>query len=248
MAGSALDREIVRLAVPAFATLLAEPLYILADTAVVGHLGTPQLGGLAVAASILLTAFGLCVFLAYGTTAAVARLLGAGDDQEAAHQGVQGLWLGGLIGVVLGVVAGVFAGPLVGLFGAEGDVAENARIYLQISAAGLPFLLLTMAGTGYLRGLQDTVTPLVVAVTAAIANLVLELVSSTASIGASARPRWRRWSCRRLPASCSWYGSWVLPGSTARIWRPTGDASAPWPVSAPTCSCGPPRCGWRSSR
>ena len=102
VARSPFDREIVRLAVPALATLLAEPLYILADTAVVGHLGTPQLAGLAVASSILLTAVGLCVFLAYGTTAAVARLIGAGDHQEAAHQGVQGLWLGLLIGLALG--------------------------------------------------------------------------------------------------------------------------------------------------
>src|SRR6478735_11345514 len=134
MAGSPLDREIVRLAVPAFATLLAEPLYILADTAVVGHLGTPQLAGLAVASSILLTTVGLCVFLAYGTTAAVARLIGAGDHQEAARQGVQGLWLGLLIGLALALLAGVFAGPLVAAFGAEGAVAHNARVYLRISA------------------------------------------------------------------------------------------------------------------
>nr|MBA2282848.1 hypothetical protein [Acidimicrobiia bacterium] len=98
------DRQIVRLAVPALGSLIAEPLYILADTAVIGHLGTPQLAGLAVAGSILLTAHALCIFLAYGTTAAVARLLGAGDEAGAAHQAVQGLWLGGGLGVVLAAV------------------------------------------------------------------------------------------------------------------------------------------------
>src|SRR5205809_2888468 len=95
------DREILRLAVPALGALVAEPLYILADTAVVGHLGTPQLGGLAIASSVLLTGYAIFIFLAYGTTAAVARLLGAGDRREAAHQAVQGMWLALLIAAVL---------------------------------------------------------------------------------------------------------------------------------------------------
>src|SRR5687768_17773972 len=96
-----IDREILRLAVPALGALAAEPLYILVDTAVVGHLGTPQLGGLAVAGTILTTSFFLFNFLAYGTTAAVARLVGAKDERAAAHQAVQGVWLGLVIGVVL---------------------------------------------------------------------------------------------------------------------------------------------------
>ena len=87
------DREIVRLAVPALGALIAEPVYVLSDTAIVGHLGTPQLAGLAVAAAILVTGYSIFIFLAYGTTAAVARLIGAGDQREATHQAVQGVWL-----------------------------------------------------------------------------------------------------------------------------------------------------------
>ncbi len=183
------DREIVRLAGPAFVTLMAEPLYLLADTAVVGHLGTDQLGGLAVASAILLTSYSLCIFLAYGTTAAVARLLGAGDRRAAAEQAVQGLWLGGGVGVALAVVLGLVGSPLVHALGAEGAVATNALVYLRISLAGLPFLLLTLAGTGYLRGLQDTRTPLLVALGTAALNLGLELVLVVGfdqGIGASA--------------------------------------------------------------
>ena len=67
------DREILRLAVPAFLALVAEPLFLLADAAIVGHLGTPQLAGQGIAAVVLQTAVGLCIFLAYGTTASVAR-------------------------------------------------------------------------------------------------------------------------------------------------------------------------------
>jgi putative MATE family efflux protein len=183
------DREIARLALPAFGALIAEPLYVLTDTAIVGHLGTPQLGGLAVASTILLTLYAVFIFLAYGTTAAVSRLLGAGDEREAAHQAVQSLWLAALIG--LGVVATGLAAaePLVGLMGAEGAVRENALVYLRISLLGVPAMLVVLAGTGYLRGLQDTRTPLVVAVTTAGVNLVVEVVliyGLDQGIGASA--------------------------------------------------------------
>lgn len=171
-----LDREIARLAVPAFATLVAEPLYVLADTAVVGHLGTDQLAGLALASTVLLTGHAVFIFLAYGTTAAVARLLGAGDDRRAAHQAVQGLWLAVVIGVVLAAAGAVWGDDLVSLLGGRGNVADQAWIYLRISLLGVPALLLTLAGTGYLRGLQDTRTPLVVAIASAVANLVIEVV------------------------------------------------------------------------
>ncbi len=170
------DREIVRLAVPAFFTLIAEPLYVLADTAVVGHLGTPQLGGLAIAGSILLIGYSLFIFLAYGTTAAVARLIGAGDHARAAHQAVQSLWLALAAGLVSSVIMAILAMPLIRLLGGEGAVAANALIYLRISLLGFPALLVTLAGTGYLRGLQDTRTPLFVAIGSAILNLALELV------------------------------------------------------------------------
>src|ERR687890_1754095 len=96
-----LDREILRLAVPAFLALVAEPLFLLADAAIVGHLGTPQLAGQGIAAVVLQTAVGLCVFLAYGTTAGVARRLGAGDHRGALAQGIDGMWLAGGLGLVI---------------------------------------------------------------------------------------------------------------------------------------------------
>jgi putative MATE family efflux protein len=170
------DREILRLAVPALGALAAEPLYVLADTAVVGHIGTPQLAGLAVATTILLAGYSLFIFLAYGTTAAVARLLGAGDERQAAHQAVQGMWLALIVGVVVAVLVHLASSPLVGALGATGAVRTNALVYLRISLVGVPAMLVVLAGTGYLRGLQDTRTPLIVAVASAAGNLGLELV------------------------------------------------------------------------
>lgn len=169
------DREIVRLALPAFGALIAQPLYVLADTAVVGHLGTPQLAGLAIANTVLATLYAIFIFLAYGTTSAVARLIGAGDHREAAHQAVQGMWLAVGLGALLALAGEVFAVPLVRLLGAEGAVEANALVYLRISLLGVPATLLTFAGTGYLRGLQNTKGPLVVAIGSALFNLGFEL-------------------------------------------------------------------------
>lgn len=169
------DREIARLAVPALGALIAEPLYVLVDTAVVGHLGTPQLGGLGVASTLVLTGYAIFNFLAYGTTGTVARLLGAGHRDRAAAQGVQSLWLALAIGIALAALGLLFAGPLVRAMGADGEVRRHALTYLRISMAGVPALTIVLAGTGYLRGLQDTRTPLAVALATALGNVVLEL-------------------------------------------------------------------------
>ncbi|WP_419146322.1 MATE family efflux transporter [Iamia majanohamensis] len=168
-------RAVLALAVPSLGALAAEPLYVLADTAIVGHLGTPQLGGLGVASTVLLTAATIFIFLAYGTTGAVGRRTGAGDPRGAAHVAVQGLWLALGLGVAAAAVLAVSGPALIRLLGGEGEVAANAEVYLRISLLGLPALLVTMAGTGYLRGIQDARTPLVVAGATAVGNLVLQV-------------------------------------------------------------------------
>src|ERR671928_199688 len=94
------DREIMRLAIPALGALAAEPLYLLADTAIVGHLGTPQLAALALAATVLSNLVALCIFLTYGTTARVSRLHGAGDERAANALAAQALWLALGVGVL----------------------------------------------------------------------------------------------------------------------------------------------------
>ncbi|MEV6108498.1 MATE family efflux transporter [Streptomyces sp. NPDC051940] len=164
------DREIVALAVPAFGALVAEPLFVLVDSAIVGHLGTPQLAGLGVAASLLMTAVSVFVFLAYATTAAVARRVGAGDLPAAIRQGVDGIWLALAIGAVLVAVTIPAAPSVVDAFGASATAAPHAVTYLRISALGIPAMLVVFAATGVLRGLQDTRTPLYVAVGGFAAN------------------------------------------------------------------------------
>ncbi|MFF8442622.1 MATE family efflux transporter [Streptomyces californicus] len=169
------DREIIALAVPAFGALVAEPLFVMVDSAVVGHLGTPQLAGLGIAAALLMTAVSIFVFLAYATTAAVARRVGAGDLPAAIRQGMDGIWLALLLGA--GVVAAALpAAPwLVDVFGASDTAAPYAITYLRISVLGIPAMLVVLAATGVLRGLQDTRTPLYVAIGGFTANAILNV-------------------------------------------------------------------------
>ncbi|OSC74160.1 MATE family efflux transporter [Streptomyces sp. BF-3] len=169
------DREIIALAVPAFGALVAEPLFVMVDSAVVGHLGTPQLAGLGIAAALLMTAVSIFVFLAYATTAAVARRVGAGDLPAAIRQGMDGIWLALLLGAAVVALAMPTAPWLVDAFGASDTAAPYAITYLRISILGIPAMLVVLAATGVLRGLQDTRTPLYVAIAGFTANAVLNV-------------------------------------------------------------------------
>ena len=166
-------REILALALPALGALIAEPLFLLADSAIVGHLGASQLAGLGTAAAALNTLVNVCVFLAYGTTAQVSRLLGAGDRRAALARGVDGVYLAAALGLVLAALGAAFAPEVVRLLGATPDAQPYAATYLRISCAGLPAMLAVLAATGLLRGLQDTRTPLLVAAVAAVVNTAL---------------------------------------------------------------------------
>lgn len=199
-------RQLLGLAVPALGVLAAEPLYLLVDTAVVGHLGAVPLGGLSVAAIVLAQVSTQLTFLSYGTTARAARLHGAGRRADAVAEGVQATWLALAVGVILLVAGQALAGPIAHLLAGPGEVADAAVRWLRIALFGVPLILVTMAGNGWLRGVQDTRRPLryvllgngisavlcpVLVYTAgwglegsAVANVVAQLISATLFIRA----------------------------------------------------------------
>jgi Na+-driven multidrug efflux pump len=135
---------------------VAEPLFLLADTAIVGHLGTPELAGLAIAGTVLQTVVGLAVFLAYGTTASVARHLGADDLAGALRTGLSGVWLALVLGTLAALGCAAGSDTIIGWFGTSDAVDVHAEVYLRVSAFGIPAMLVVLATTGILRGLQDT--------------------------------------------------------------------------------------------
>ncbi|HEY3866729.1 MAG TPA: MATE family efflux transporter [Actinocrinis sp.] len=172
-AGRATPGDILHLAVPALGALLAEPLFLLADTAIVGHLGTQPLAGLGTSAAALSTLVNVCIFLAYGTTTAAARRIGAGDREGALRMGIDGMALAACLGLALACVGVPFAPWIVRLLGATPASAGYAATYLRISSIGLPAMLVVLAGTGLLRGMARTRTPLLIAAIGAIANAAL---------------------------------------------------------------------------
>ena len=170
------DREILRLALPALGALAAEPIYVLVDTAIVGHLGRPQIAALGLAGTVLSGAFTIFNFLTYGTTAIVARAAGAGQQERAARLAAQALWLSLAIGIALLAVCEAAASPMLNALGAHGPSGAYALSYFRIAAFGLPAALIALAGQGYLRGVSNLRRPLEIVVAANLVNVVLELV------------------------------------------------------------------------
>ena len=173
---STYDREILRLALPALGALAAEPLYLLVDTAIVGHLGRPQLAALGIAFTILGGTFAIFNFLQYGTTAQVARAGGAGEQETARRLGAQAVWLSLAFGLAVSALIALLAPQLVSLMGGEGQTADYAIEYLRIAAIGFPAAFLALGAQGYLRGVADLHTPLVILIAGNVANVVLEVL------------------------------------------------------------------------
>ena len=166
--------SVLTLALPALVVLAAEPLYLLVDTAVVGHLGTVALGGLAVGGGLLAWAAALLNFLAYGTTARAARRAGAGDRAGAVAEGVQATWLALGLGIAVVVLFQVFAGPLTRLLaGGAGPVAEAGEQWLRVASLGAPLLLVSQAGNGWLRGVAELRRPVHYVLAGSLLSLVL---------------------------------------------------------------------------
>jgi putative MATE family efflux protein len=166
-------RRIASLALPALVVLAVEPLYVLVDTAVVGHLGRVPLAALAIGGSVLTVAAWLGTVFSYGTTARAARRFGAGQRVAAVAEGVQGSWLALSAGVVIAVAAQFGAGPLTDLMTSDPAVADAAATWLRIAVLGLPGLLLATAGNGWMRGVQDMRRPLYYVLGANVLSAVL---------------------------------------------------------------------------
>ena len=153
-------RRILALAIPALGVLAAEPLYVLVDTAVVGHLGAKPLAGLALGGTVLSVLTSQLTFLSYGTTARTARLYGAGRRAEAVAEGGQATWLAIFVGLTVLALGQLFAHPMLSALAGNPDVADAAASWLRIALIGAPAILITLAGNGWMRGVQDTVRPL----------------------------------------------------------------------------------------
>lgn len=154
------SRRIAALALPALGVLAAEPVYLLFDIAIVGRLGALSLAGLAIGGLVLSLVSSQLTFLSYGTTARSARFFGAGDRSAAVGEGVQATWLALALGVLIVAVVQAAAVPLLSVISGGGDIAHAALPWLRIAIMAAPAILVSLAGNGWMRGVQDTVRPL----------------------------------------------------------------------------------------
>jgi len=167
-------RRIAALAIPALVVLAAEPVYVLVDTAVVGHLGRIPLAAVALGGGVMAVGVWLGTVLAYGTTGRAARRFGAGQRGEAVAEGVQASWIALGFGVLVATLIQLFAGPLTRLLaGGEGEIAHGAAQWLRIASLGAPGILLALAGNGWMRGVQDTRRPVYYVVAANALSAIL---------------------------------------------------------------------------
>ncbi|MFC7527107.1 MATE family efflux transporter [Actinoplanes sp. GCM10030250] len=173
MRRTATARRIVALALPALVVLAAEPVYVLVDTAVVGHLGPVELAAIAIGGTVMSMAAWFGTLMAYGTTGRAARRFGAGDRPAAVAEGVQASWLALGVGLLLALAALVAAEPLTRVLAGNPDTAEAAAGWLRIAAFGAPGLLLAAAGNGWMRGVQDTRRPLYIVLGANVLSAIL---------------------------------------------------------------------------
>jgi putative MATE family efflux protein len=174
----ALDRRIVRLALPALGALLVEPIYNLTDSAIVGHLGKVPLGGLAVAVAGLNVLGWTAAFLQMATVSVVAFRRSSGDEDGAARSVGAAYVLSLLVGLATTALIELVAPVMAEVLGGhgQGGVFRDAVEYLRISAIGMPPLFVALAGNGHLTGLADTRRPLVIALASNVVNVVLEII------------------------------------------------------------------------
>ena len=169
-------KQLALLAIPTFGQLIAEPAFILIDTAIVGHVGDAALAGLSLGSTVILTAVGLCMFLAYATTSQVAHLFGAGKRREGLQSGVDSLWLSLCIGIVLAMALFLFAEPICYALGGRGETLDQALAYTRAVVLGAPAVLMVYAANGIFRGLQKVRITLVAAIAGALLNTALDVL------------------------------------------------------------------------
>ncbi|MDO4913025.1 MAG: MATE family efflux transporter [Bifidobacteriaceae bacterium] len=170
-----LNKKILSIAIPTFGQLFAESALVLVDTAIVGHISTQALSGLSIGSGLILTAVGLCVFLAYGTTSQVGTLMGAGKRKQALETGINGIWLALSIGIAISIILFLFAEPMSYVLGARGEILDNSVTYIHTMVFGVPGALLVYAANGIFRAANKASLPLIAACVGTAVNILLDL-------------------------------------------------------------------------
>ncbi len=165
LAGSAktepgLIRRVFTLAWPAVVEQMLAMLVFLVDTYIVGHLGAAALAGVGLGGQLLNLSISLLGAVGVGSTALVARFIGAQEPEEAMRIGRQSLLVASIIGLIMSIVAFAFAPQFITMLGGEPDVVLQGSLYLRIVAPSFILIAILLIGNAVLRGAGDTRTPM----------------------------------------------------------------------------------------
>lgn len=170
-------KTINRLAVPALFAGIAEPLLSMADTAFVGHL--PVLAKESLAAVGLAGVFlSMLVWVLGQTHSAISTIisqyLGADKLEKVKNLPAQAIFGVVLLSILIILVTYPFANWIFKLYNADTVLLDLSVQYYRIRIFGLPFTLYTFAIFGTFRGLQNTFYPMLIAITGAVLNIILD--------------------------------------------------------------------------
>lgn len=160
--------------IPVLFSMIAEPLTGLVDTAFVSQLGVENLAALGVGTTVLTSGLWLFNFLSVGSQTEVSQASGENDPVRGKKMGSLAIGLAACIGTLIIVFFLFFASEVAALMGAVNTIHDHAVSYITIRAYGAPAVLITMTSFGILYGLSDMKTPLFIAVTVNVLNILLD--------------------------------------------------------------------------
>ena len=169
-------KEINKLAFPAIVAGVSEPLMALADTAIIGHLGTTELAGVGVGASLFLLLVWLLAQTKSAISAIVSRYYGMGKTNEIGTFIVQSLYFNIIVGILTIAATLCFVNYIFSFYNAMGELLEVAKSYYRIRVFGLPLALATYGLFGVFRGLQNTSWAMIISILGGMINVILDFI------------------------------------------------------------------------
>ncbi|MDW7668089.1 MAG: MATE family efflux transporter [Bacillota bacterium] len=162
----------IKLALPSIMEMFLQTLLGIADTAMVGAIGGFAIAAISITDNPIMLMIAVFAALSVGTTALVARFIGAKNYKDAENTILQSLFLSGIMALVFTSFGLLFSKNIVSLMGAEPEIFPYAVKYMRIVLLGLPGLIITFIMSGALRGSGDTRTPMIVNGISNILNII----------------------------------------------------------------------------
>lgn len=174
------------LAVPMSIGIVFLILLNLVDTYFVGQLGTQELAAMSFTFPVITLVMSVTMGLSVGTTSAVSRAIGAGDERAVRRLTTHALFLAGAVVIVISVAGVLTQDYIFTALGAEEEILPLLREYMTIWFAGAAFLVVPMVGNGVLRAGGDAKTPMYMMMVAAAVNGALDPILIFGLAGAPA--------------------------------------------------------------